>query len=90
MVICLSTIAIFGQQPKAVVPVEYKLNPEASKVFANIDKAEAELQRQWQTLESQRAMLLIGANDVTTHDVLEQLVAGLLEQKRLRKTCVPS
>jgi hypothetical protein len=42
-------------------PVEFKLNPDASKVYVNIDQAEAELRRQFDQLEGQRATLLIGA-----------------------------
>ena len=54
----LLLISVGAQQPK---PTEFRLNPEASKVWNNIDQAEAELQRQFQQLESQRATLLIGA-----------------------------
>lgn len=42
-------------------PAEFKLNPDASKVWANIDQAEAELRRQYDQLEGQRTVLLIGA-----------------------------
>lgn len=42
-------------------PQTYSLNPEASKVWANIDQAQAELRRQYDQLEAQRATLLIGA-----------------------------
>lgn len=42
-------------------PTEFKLNPDASKVWANIDQAESELRRQFDQLEAQRATLLIGA-----------------------------
>lgn len=47
-----------AQSPK---PTEFKLNPDASKVWASIDQAEADLQRQYNQLEAQRATLLIGA-----------------------------
>lgn len=50
-------VSVGAQQPKA----EFKLNPDASKVWTNIDQAEAELQRQYQELERQRVTLLIGA-----------------------------
>jgi hypothetical protein len=35
-------------------------------------------------------MLGIGANDATAHDVLKQLVAGLLKWRGFHGSCVPS
>lgn len=59
IIILLAILIIAGaQQPK---PVEFKLNPDASKVWANIDQAQAELRRQFDQLEAQRSTLLIGA-----------------------------
>ena len=58
LVMLLIGVAVSAQQPK---PAEFKLNPDASKVWANIDQAEAELRRQYDQLEGQRATLLIGA-----------------------------
>lgn len=51
------------QQPAAVIPapVLYRLNPDASKVFAQIDAAEEKLRQQYAQLENQRTMLLTGA-----------------------------
>jgi hypothetical protein len=61
VIVCVTLIAIWmiapAQQPKP----EFRLNPEASKVWANIDQSEAELRRQYDQLESQRIILLIGA-----------------------------
>ncbi len=59
ILLVLLLISVGAQQPPK--PVEFKLNAEASKVWANIDQAQAELRRQYDQLEGQRAMLLIGA-----------------------------
>jgi hypothetical protein len=49
--------------PKADPPAQvFRLNPEASQMWGQIDKAEGDLQRQFAQLENQRAALLVGAS----------------------------
>lgn len=50
-------------KPAVVIPAPalYRLNSDASKVFAQIDAAEEKLRQQYAQLENQRTMLLVGA-----------------------------
>ncbi len=58
MGVLLGSIIVVAQTP---APASYRLNPEASKTFAQIDQAQTELRRQFLQLEGQRTTLLIGA-----------------------------
>lgn len=61
LVLCFSIVRAFAQKP--VDPI--KLSPQASQVWQNIDKAEAEIRKEYldkhAQLEDKRAILLIGA-----------------------------
>lgn len=60
LTILILSLTAFAQKVDA--PEVHKLTHQASQVFMNIDKAEAELTRQYRELEDKRAILLIGAN----------------------------
>jgi len=59
LLILLVVVTAGAQQPK---PDAVTLPAEASKAYNAIAARQAELAQQWQILESQRQMLLIGAN----------------------------
>lgn len=42
-------------------PAEHKLNPQASRVWIDIENGKAELRRQYQEMEIRQSVLLVGA-----------------------------
>jgi hypothetical protein len=58
-ILLFSAVLGAGQSPPANL---YPLPPEASKAYLTIVQAQADLQRQYAALESNRVALLLGAN----------------------------
>ena len=68
-----------AQSPKLDL-VTYRLNPEASQVYLEIEKAKADLTQKFQILQAQQMALMIGAGiPASERDRAASVNAGIVE-----------